>query len=156
LGGGFDFWEVGFLVSLGADLVAALAALDVKDLHHGGVVGDLDLDLGGDLSIDSRGREGAERERKEKDGLAVVEVGKARRLGAAGSLWLGSMGVASAPCAMDKGEGEARRRGSGRREEAEGRGRQRNRVWDPFIRSKRNFSRPFADERSKMIGLFWA
>jgi hypothetical protein len=64
LGGGFDFWEVGFLVSLGADLVAALAALDVKDLHHGGVVGDLDLDLGGDLSIDSRGREGAERERK--------------------------------------------------------------------------------------------
>jgi hypothetical protein len=29
---------------------------------------------------DSRGREGAERERKEKDGLAVVEVGKARRV----------------------------------------------------------------------------
>jgi hypothetical protein len=36
--------------------------------------------LGGDLSIDSRGKEGAERERKEKDGLAVVEVGKARRV----------------------------------------------------------------------------
>jgi hypothetical protein len=27
---------------------------------------------------------------------------------------------------------------------------------DPFIRSKQNFSLPFADERSKMIGLFWA
>jgi hypothetical protein len=52
-------------------------------------------------------------------------------------------------------EGEARRRGRGRREEAEGR-RKWNRVWGPFIRSKRNFSRLFADGRSKMIGLFWA
>jgi hypothetical protein len=27
---------------------------------------------------------------------------------------------------------------------------------NPFIRSKHNFRRSFADERSKMIGLFWA
>jgi hypothetical protein len=56
----------------------------------------------------------------------------------------------------EEGEGEARRRGSGRREEAEGRGGSGIGFGDPFIRSKHNFSRPFADERSKMIGLFWA
>jgi hypothetical protein len=53
-------------------------------------------------------------------------------------------------------ERERRRVGErlGRREEAEGRGRQWDRVWDPFIQSKHNFIHPFADERSKMIGLF--
>jgi hypothetical protein len=51
---------------------------------------------------------------------------------------------------------EGRRVGErqGRREEAEGRGRQWTRVWDPFIQSKHKFIHPFADERSKMIGLF--
>jgi hypothetical protein len=100
-----------------------------------------------------------------------VDTGAVRRLGAVASAgflrspWAAATAIVgnvggrlylAAVRGSEEGEREARRRGSGRREEAEGRGRQRNRVWDPFIRSKRNFSRPFADERSKMIELFWA
>jgi hypothetical protein len=87
-----------------------------------------------------------------------VETGAGRRLGAAGSLWLGSMGVASAPCAMDLRRERERRGGEGAGGGRRLRGGEGSGIGfgDPFIRSKRNFSRPFADERSKMIGLFWA
>jgi hypothetical protein len=56
-------------------------------------------------------------------------------------------------CRRGKGKASGGR-AAGAGEEVEGRGRQWNSVWNPFIQSKHNFIHPFADERSKMIGLF--